>query len=49
MMIIHWKRPIKKILSKEGSLKRYQDRTKQYRQNRTFQTDERKILLTRGE
>ena len=25
-----------KILAKEGKLKRYRDRTKQYRQNRTF-------------
>ena len=30
-----------KILAKEGRLKRYQDKTKQYRQNRTFQNNEK--------
>ena len=34
-----------RILAKEGRLKRYRDRTKQYRQNRTLQNDE-KILST---
>ena len=30
-----------KILAKEGTLKRYRQRVKQYRQNRTFQNNER--------
>ena len=32
-----------KVLAKEGRLKRYQQRIKQYRQNRTFQNNERKF------
>ena len=32
-----------KVVVKEGRLKRYRDRTKQYRQNRTFQNSERKF------
>ena len=32
-----------KILAKEGRLKRYRQRVKQYRQNRTFQNNERKF------
>ena len=32
-----------KILAKEGRLKRYRQRVKQYRQNRTFQNNERKL------
>ena len=32
-----------KVLAKEGRLKRYQQRVKQYRQNRTFQNNERKF------
>ena len=39
-----------KVLSKEERLKRYRDRAKQYRQNRTFQNNERKFYqLVRGE
>ena len=30
-----------KILAKDGRLKRYRDKTKQYRQNRTFQNNEK--------
>ena len=33
-----------KILGKKGRLKRYWDRTKQYRRNRIFQNNEKKIL-----
>ena len=36
-----------KVLAKEGRLKRYGDRTKQYRQNGTFQTNERKFYQQR--
>ena len=32
-----------KVLAKEGRLKRYRQRVKQYRQNRTFQNTERKF------
>ena len=32
-----------KVLMKEGKLKRYRQRVKQYRQNRTFQNNERKF------
>ena len=32
-----------KILTKYGRLKRYRQRVKQYRQNRTFQNNERKF------
>ena len=32
-----------KVLAKEGRLKRYRQRGKQYRQNRTFQNNERKF------
>ena len=32
-----------KILAKEGRLKRYRDRVKQYDQNRIFQNNERKF------
>ena len=32
-----------KVLAKEERLKRYRDRTKQYRQNRTFQNNKRKF------
>ena len=31
-----------KLLAKEGKLKKYRQRVKQYRQNRTFQNNERK-------
>ena len=37
-----------KVLAKEGWLKRYRQRVKQYRQNRTFQSNEKKILSTIG-
>ena len=37
-----------KVLVKEGRLKRYQQRIKQYRQNRIFQNNERKILSKTG-
>ena len=33
-----------KVLAKEGRLKRYRQRVKQYKQNRTFQNDERKFF-----
>ena len=37
-----------KVLAKEGRLKRYQQRVKQYRQNRTFQNNERKFYQQLG-
>ena len=36
------------ILAKEGRLKRYRRRVKQYRQNRTFQNNERKFYQQLG-
>ena len=38
-----------KVLAKEGRLKRYRQRVKQYRQNRTFQNNERKFYQQLGE
>ena len=38
----------KKVLAKEGRLKRYRQRVKQYRQNRTFQNNERKFYQQLG-
>ena len=38
-----------KILAKEGRLKRYRQRVKQYRQNRTFQNNERKFNQQMGD
>ena len=37
-----------KVLAKEGRLKRYRQRVKQYRKNRTFQNNERKFYQQRG-
>ena len=37
-----------KVLAKEGTLKRYRQRVKQYRQNRTFQNNERKFYQELG-
>ena len=37
-----------KVLAKEVRLKRYQQRVKQYRQNRTFQNNERKFYQQLG-
>ena len=37
-----------KVLAKEGRLKRYRQRVKQYRQNRTFQNKERKFYRQLG-
>ena len=37
-----------KVLAKEGILKRYRQRVKQYRQNRTFQNNERKFYQQLG-
>ena len=37
-----------KVLAKEGRLKRYRQRVKQYRQNRTFQNSERKFYQQLG-
>ena len=37
-----------KVLSKEGRLKRYRQRVKQYRQNKTFQNNERKFYRQLG-
>ena len=37
-----------KVTSKEERVKRYLDRTKQYRQNRTFQNNERKFYQLVG-
>ena len=37
-----------KVLAKEGLLKRYRQREKQYRQNRTFQSNERKFYQQLG-
>ena len=37
-----------KILVKEGRLKRYRQRVKQYRQHRTFQNNKRKFYQQRG-
>ena len=38
-----------KVLAKEGRLKRFRERVKQYRQNRTFQNNERKLYQQLGE
>ena len=38
-----------KVRAKEGRLKRYRQRVKQYRQNRTFQNNERKFYQQLGE
>ena len=38
----------RKIVAKEGRLKRYRQRIKQYRQNRTFQNNERKFYQQLG-
>ena len=37
-----------KVLAKEGILKRYRQRVKQYRQNRAFQNNKRKFYLQLG-
>ena len=37
-----------KVLTKEGRLKRYRQRVKQYRQDRTFQNNERKFYQQLG-
>ena len=37
-----------KVLAKEGRLKRYRQRVKPYRQNRTFQNNERKFYQLLG-
>ena len=37
-----------KVLAKEGRLKRYRQRVKQHRQNRTFQNNERKFYQQLG-
>ena len=37
-----------KVLAKEGRLKRYRQKVKQYRQNRTFQNNEKKFYLQVG-
>ena len=37
-----------KVLAKEGRLKRYRERVKQYRQNRRFQNNERKFYQQMG-
>ena len=37
-----------KVLAKKGRLKRYRQRVKQYRQNRTFQNNERKFYQQLG-
>ena len=37
-----------KVLAKEGRLKRHRQRVKQYRQNRTFQNNERKFYQQLG-
>ena len=36
-----------KVLAKEGRLKRYRERVKQYRKNRTFQNNERNVYQQR--
>ena len=36
------------VLAKEGTIKRYRQRVKQYRQNRIFQNNERKFYLQLG-
>ena len=38
-----------KVMAKEGRLKKYWERVKQYRQNRIFQNNERKFYLQVGE
>ena len=40
---------LEKVLAKEGSLKSYQQKVKQYRQNRTFPKQRKKILPTSSE
>ena len=37
-----------KVLAKDGRLKRYRQRVKQYRQNRTFQNNQRKFYQQLG-
>ena len=37
-----------KVLAKEGRLNRYRQRVKQYRQNRTFQSNEKKFYQQLG-
>ena len=37
-----------KVLAKEGRLKRYRQKVKQYRQNKTFQNNERKFYQQLG-
>ena len=39
---------VQKVLAKEGRLKRYRQRVKQYRQNRTFQNNETKFYPQLG-
>ena len=47
-MTIQLKEINQTALVKEGRLKRYRERVKQYRQNRTFQSNERKFYLQVG-
>ena len=41
---VHIEEINQKVLAKEGRLKRYRPRVKQYRQNRTFKNNERKFF-----
>ena len=47
-IIIQLEEMKQKVLAKEGRLKRYQQRVKQYRQNRAFQNNERKFYPRLG-
>ena len=47
-IILQLKEINQKVLVKEGRLKRYRQRVKQYKQNRTFQNNERKFYQQLG-
>ena len=47
-MTIQLEKMNQKVLAKEGRLKRYRERVKEYRQNRTFQNNERKFYQVGG-
>ena len=47
-LTVHLEEIYQKVLAKEGRLKRYRQRVKQYRQNRTFQNNERKFYQQLG-
>ena len=48
MITVHLEEINQKVLAKEGRLKRYRQRVKQYRQNKSFQNNERKFYQQLG-